>query len=206
MIFSIETIKLFFESFIKQYTYIGLFISMTLESASLPIPSEVIMPFAGILAEQGLLNGYIAFIISLFGSLTGVLIDYIIGYFIGKDIFYKHLKFFHITRKKLDLFDEWFNENGEFAVFIVRLIPIIRGLISFPAGFSKMDLKKFILYSFAGIFIWNLLLMMFGFYLLSENISKLTNIFIILSIFALILYIIYKVFITKVMNKKYRKI
>ncbi len=205
MVLSLEIARSFFETFIKEYKYLAIFVSMALESASLPIPSEVIMPFAGILAKEGMLNGVAAFIVSLLGSGTGVMIDYAIGYLIGKDVLYKHLKFFHVTKQSMDSFDEWFNSNGGFAVFVIRLIPVIRGLVSFPAGISRMDIKKFLSYSFAGIFIWNLALMLFGYYLLSENISNLTNIFILLGIFALFLYIIYKIFMNKVISGKKKK-
>ncbi|MCL4381113.1 MAG: DedA family protein [Candidatus Marsarchaeota archaeon] len=205
MILSIEMVKSFFEMFIKEYKYLAIFASMALESASLPIPSEVIMPFAGILAKEGMLNGVAAFIASLLGSSTGVMADYAIGYFIGKDVLYRHLKFFHVTKQGMDSFDEWFNSNGGFAVFIIRLIPVVRGLVSFPAGISRMSIRKFFSYSFAGIFIWNLALMLFGYYLLSEDISNLTNMFIVLGIFALFLYIIYKIFLNKVISSKKKK-
>ncbi len=207
MIISIQLIRIIIENFIKNYGGIAIFFSMLLESASLPIPSEVIMPFAGILVKEGILKNFIViFVFSVLGSLIGVLIDYYIAYFIEKDLVYKHLKWFHIKKETINTFNEWFNENGSFAVFFARLIPVVRGLISFPAGFSHMNLKKFVFYSFIGIFIWNLSLMLFGFYFLSQNIAHLYILLIIISLFMLLLYFIYRIFLIKIKNKPFNRI
>ena len=127
----------YINSLLSTYGYLGLFGMMALEGASLPIPSEVIVPIAGYLAAKGVFNFYIAALAILAGNMVGVVIDYVIGYFIGKDVVYKHLHLFHINKEKIDAFDSWFNRNGGFAVFVSRMIPVLRGLISFPAGFAS---------------------------------------------------------------------
>ena len=185
----------YINSLLSTYGYLGLFGMMALEGASLPIPSEVIAPIAGYLAAKGVFNFYIAALAILAGNMVGVVIDYVIGYFIGKDVVYKHLHLFHINKEKIDAFDSWFNRNGGFAVFVSRMIPVLRGLISFPAGFARMPFKKFFLYSLVGSAIWDILLMLFGYYLLSSN-----NLYIAMSavaLLALILYMIYRIAVKK---------
>ncbi len=183
---------------LSAYGYMGLFGLMALEGASLPIPSEVIAPIAGYLAAKGVFNFYIALLAILAGNMVGVVIDYAIGYFIGKDVVYKHLRLFHIKKEQIDAFDSWFNRNGGFAVFVSRMIPVLRGLISFPAGFARMPFKKFFIYSLIGSAIWDILLMLFGYYLLSSN-----NLYVAMSAVALLALIFYMIYRTAV--KRTRK-
>ncbi len=179
------------EQFIHAYGYLALFIAMALESSSLPVPSEVVMPLAGALSHSGFFNFWVAFIAALAGSVLGLTVDYYIGYFIGKDIVYKHVSKLHISKERLDSFDKWFERNGVAAVFITRLIPVLRTIMSFPAGFSRMDKKRFFAYSIAGAFVWNLVLMSFGFYI-STYASNAVIIMSALGAFALALYIVYR--------------
>ncbi len=174
---------------IHSYGYSALFVLMALEGSSLPIPSEVVVPLAGYLAAKGMLNAFVAFIAMFLGSVVGLAVDYYIGYFVGKDLVYKHLKFFHIKQHTLDRFDGWFAENGSFAVFITRFIPLVRTLISFPAGFAKMPQRKFFAYSMAGSFVWDAVLMVFGYYVLSVN----SAVIVLggIGVFVLALYLIY---------------
>ncbi len=179
------------EQFIHAYGYMALFIAMALESSSIPVPSEVVMPLSGLLAAKGIFSFPLAFIASLLGSLLGIAVDYYIGYYIGKDIVYKHLHRFRISKEKLDSFDKWFERNGVAAVFITRLIPVLRTLMSFPAGFTRMDKKQFFAYSIAGAFIWNLVLMLFGFYV-STYANNAVILMSALGVFALLLYVVYR--------------
>ena len=89
---------------IQSNGYLALVILMTLEGASLPIPSEIVIPAAGYFAAKGMLNLYIVFAAVLLGNTFGMAIDYAIGYYIGKDVVYKHLNFFHVSQKRLDSF------------------------------------------------------------------------------------------------------
>jgi membrane protein DedA with SNARE-associated domain len=188
-------------SFIASHTYLGVFALMALESASLPIPSEVVLPAIGYLAATGAVNFYLAFAAAVIGSMVGIAIDYYVAYFVGKDVVYRHLQSFHIKKSTLDAFDNWFARNGSFAVFISRLIPIVRGLISFPAGFAQMPQKKFYLYSFLGTAIWDITLMLFGYYALDT--ANITVMFVAVAAFGIVLYAIY-VYALKTIRKNGR--
>lgn len=176
-------------AFVKAYGYLAIFILMTLESSSLPVPSEVVLPLAGAFSASGILSFPIALVAAIIGSIVGSVIDYAIGYYIGKEVVYRHLRFFHIRKESLDSFDRWFEKNGIAAVFMTRLVPVVRTFINFPAGFARMQFKKFMAYSIAGMIIWDIVLMSFGFYLLSGR-NAATDMAAI-GIFAIALYLIY---------------
>lgn len=182
----------YIEALITSYGYLAIFMLMVLESASLPVPSEVVLPLSGYLAEKGFLNFYLALAAGMLGAIVGLAVDYAIGYYLGKDVIYKHLRLFHIKRESLERFDAWFDRNAIAAVFISRLIPEIRALMSFPAGFAEMPLKQFFSYSIAGALIWNIVLMLFGFYLLSAQSAVVVMASI--GVFAVLLYMIYAIF------------
>lgn len=187
-------------SIIESYGYASVVVLMALESASLPLPSEVILPTVGFLVEKGFMNFYIALIAALIGSFIGIMVDYYIGYYLGKDFIYKNLRLFHIKKETLDDFDLWFDKNGEIAVFFSRMIPVIRGLISFPAGFANMDKRKFITYSMVGSLIYDALLILFGMYALS--IGNIVELMAAISIFAVLLIAVYKLFMHYLVKKK----
>lgn len=177
-------------AFIKSYGYEAIFVLMALESSSLPVPSEVILPLVGLFASRHILSFYLALVVGLLGSILGALVDYAIGYIIGKDVIYKHLRLFHLKKESLDNFDKWFEKNGLAAVFLTRLVPIARTIINFPAGFAKMNLKEFLAYSIAGMVIWDVVLMAFGYYLLSS--SSAVVVLASVGVFAILLYVIYR--------------
>ncbi|MCL5114925.1 MAG: DedA family protein [Candidatus Marsarchaeota archaeon] len=179
-------------SLVTSYGYAAIFGLMLLEGSSLPVPSEVVMPLAGLFAHQHLLRFYPALIAGLLGSIGGLAIDYYIGYLLGKDVVYRHLRMFHISKESLDRFDAWFARNGSAAVFISRLVPVARTFMSFPAGFAKMNAKRFFTYSIAGTFIWDAVLMAYGYYLLSAK-SAVVVLFGIAA-FAVVVYLIYYLF------------
>jgi membrane protein DedA with SNARE-associated domain len=174
---------------ITAHGYLGILFLMMLESASVPIPSEIILPAIGALAASGTLNVWLSIVAAVIGSMIGILIDYYVAYYVGKDIVYRHLAWFHIKKSTLDSFDAWFAQNGSFAVFVSRLIPVVRGLISFPAGFAAMPKGKFLLYSLAGTVIWDVALVFFGYYAFATN--NVTLIFVAVAAFAIALYLIY---------------
>ena len=156
---------------IAEYGYLAVFALMLLENSSVPVPSEIILPLAGFFAakEPASFNFYIALVAALLGSLFGLAIDYFIGYYLGKDIVYRHLGLFHISKKTLDDFDSWFNKNAVPAILVTRLIPVVRTVMSFPAGFAKMPKRKFFSYSMLGSGIYDFILMLFGFEALPSN-------------------------------------
>ena len=175
---------------LSKYGYIALFGLMVLESASLPIPSEVVLPVAGLLAARGLagFNFYVALLVAVAAGIVGITIDYFIAYFVSKDVVYKHLQLFHIKRETLDGFDSWFNRNGVFAVFSMPMVPVLRGLVSFPAGFAAMPKKQFYAYSILGSLIWDVVLMSLGYYALQGSV---TEIIAVIAIMGVALYALY---------------
>ncbi|MEM3791145.1 MAG: DedA family protein [Candidatus Micrarchaeaceae archaeon] len=174
---------------ISEYGYLSIFLLMVLESASLPIPSEILLPSVGFFSKEGILNPFLALLSVQAGSMVGVAIDYYIGMLIGKEIVVKHAARFGIKRERIEEVDEWFGRNGTLAVFIARMLPIVRGLISFPAGFAKMDQKKFYTFSFLGTLIWDSLLISFGYYFISYSPTKLVEAISLLAIVISIIYI-----------------
>lgn len=187
-------------SFIASYGYLALFLLVLLEAASLPIgPNEIVLPLAGYLAATGKMDFAYAFAIIILGQTIGMAINYYIAYFLEKDVVYKHLSLFHVKRKTLEDFDVWFAKNGSFTVFITRLLPVVRGLINFPAGFAKMELKRFFFYSIVGSVIWDISLMAFGYYALA--VGNATILIFAIAVFGIALYVVYKVAIGKIRNK-----
>ncbi|MCL5430064.1 MAG: DedA family protein [Candidatus Marsarchaeota archaeon] len=192
-------------SLIASQGYLALFVLMVLEGSSLPIPSEIVIPLAGYFSSPAanyLLSFPVAFLVILAGGTFGLAIDYYIGYFLGKDVVYKHMQSFHVKKESIDAFDAWFTRNGKFAVFITRFIPELRALMSFPAGFAKMDLKPFFIYSIAGTVIWDIMLMLFGYFLGVEVISAHYDIIIgAVAVFIAVLYFAYRIAMKKMRKK-----
>jgi membrane protein DedA with SNARE-associated domain len=143
---------------ISSIGYFGVGGLMAIESANIPLPSEVIMPFAGFLVAQGQLNLFLVALAGAFGCLVGSLLSYGIGLWGGRPLIEKWGKYILISHHDLDSADRWFKRFGDEAIFIARILPVIRTFISFPAGIAKMNLKKFSLYTFVGSFIWCLAL------------------------------------------------
>ncbi len=153
-------------STIQSWGYTGVFVLMFLESSSLPIPSEVILPFAGYLASMGQLNMWVALLLATVAGLAGSLIDYYIG-LKGVESLTKHkvLGRMLLSTSQLEVAEKWFTKNGALTVFVSRLIPGFRTTFSFPAGATRMPLVKFIIYTTAGCLLWNLVLIYLGWFL-----------------------------------------
>ncbi|MDP3765531.1 MAG: DedA family protein [Nanoarchaeota archaeon] len=143
--------------------YIGLFFLMALESMIAPVPSEVVMPFAGYLVLQGRFDFWIAVLISGLGSITGSLVSYYIGVYGGRPFILKFGKYILLEEEHLIWTERWFKRQGEKTIFISRFIPVVRHLISIPAGIAKMPVHKFAVYTFVGATIWNFILLYAGF-------------------------------------------
>jgi membrane protein DedA with SNARE-associated domain len=135
--------------------YPGLFLLMFVESCGILMPSEVIMPFSGFLVADGGMNFWMVSLIGALGNLGGSLLAYWIGAKGGRPLIKKYGKYILISKHDLDIADRWFVKYGEWAAFFGRVLPVVRTFISFPAGISKMDIKKFSLYTFIGAFIWS---------------------------------------------------
>lgn len=136
-----------------------IFILMTLESASLPIPSEVVLPLSGFLIAQGKMGLLPVLFASIAGSLIGSLADYYIGYLIGIEAIYKKS---WISAKSLMAATSWFNRYGVWAVVFSRMLAGARTLISFPAGVFKMEIKRFLFFTLLGSALWSWLLIYIG--------------------------------------------
>jgi membrane protein DedA with SNARE-associated domain len=187
-------------AWVNAYGYAAVFVLMMMESATLPVPSEVILPLAGLLASKGALNIYLVIAVATVASMIGSVVDYAIGYYLGKEVVYKHLRLFHVKKRTLDNFDAWFAKNGVAAVFFTRFIPVLRTVINFPAGFAKMDLKRFLGYTFVGVLVWDVVLVTFGFYALAAK--RASVILAAIGVFAIVLYVIYRVAVSRLGRKK----
>lgn len=144
--------------------YLGVFVLMAMESALLPIPSEVVMPFAGYLVSQGKFDLWYITIISTVANLVGSVITYFIGLYLGRSFVLKYGKYILLREKHLIHVENWFKTHGDKAIFFGRLLPGIRTVISLPAGVGKMNFKKFFAYTFIGSAPWNFALTYSGFW------------------------------------------
>lgn len=153
-------------STISSWGYIGVFALMLIEATSIPIPSEVVLPFAGYLVSAGHLDFIETVIVATIAAVAGSLVDYYIG-LKGVDILtkYKLLGRVILSNNQIEVAAHWFNKYGSIMVFLGRLVPAFRTLISIPAGCVKMPLTKFIAYTTVGCIIWNSLLVYVGYYL-----------------------------------------
>ena len=142
--------------------YIGIFALMMAESALIPIPSEIIMPFSGYLVSIGKFNPVFVIIAGSIGNLVGSLIAYIIGIKLGREIILKYGKYVLLKKSHLDWTESFFKKYGNKSTFVSRLLPAIRTYISLPAGIAKMNLKKFSIYTFVGSIIWSAMLTYVG--------------------------------------------
>lgn len=176
----LETLAHYIIQFIEATGYIGIFILMTLESALVPIPSEITMPFSGFLASSGILSVWPIIIVGTVANLVGSLIAYYIGYILEETVLIKLIKkygkFILVSEHDYNRANKWFEKYGDKIIFISRLLPGIRTVISLPAGMFEMDIKKFIFYTTIGCFIWSILLTYTGYYL-GENWQSLEGIY-----------------------------
>ena len=150
----IDIVVAFVIGTISSVGYWGVFILMTLESACIPIPSEIIMPFSGFLVSLGKLDIIWVTLTAAFGNLIGAVITYTIGYYGGRPFVLKYGKYFFIKEKEVHHAEKFFQRWGDFAVFLARNLPIVRTFISLPAGVAEMNFPKFALFSFIGSIPW----------------------------------------------------
>jgi len=142
--------------------YGGIVLLMAIESACIPLPSEIIMPFSGYLVSTGELNLWGVAIAGAVGCVVGSLVAYWVGMYGGRPFIEKYGRYILLSRHDLDLADRWFAKYGEVIVFVSRLLPAIRTFIAFPAGVARMKLTRFVIYTFAGSLPWCLALAYVG--------------------------------------------
>jgi membrane protein DedA with SNARE-associated domain len=156
----------------------GVVALMAIESACIPFPSEIIMPLAGwmLIKEQGLPVTYVlaAGAWGGLGNTIGSVIAYYVGMWAGRPLLNKYGRYILISQRDLEISDRWFARSGSWTVFVSRLLPVVRTYISLPAGIARMNIYKFIVYTFAGAFIWSTGLA-YGGYLMGEHWEQLRN-------------------------------
>jgi membrane protein DedA with SNARE-associated domain len=142
--------------------YPGIVLLMAIESSVLPLPSELVMPPAGYLAAKGQMTGWIAILAGTLGSLLGALVNYGLAVFVGEPVLRRYGKYVLVSERSLDRTEAFFRRHGEISTFVGRLLPVIRHLISIPAGMSRMALGRFALFTSLGAGIWCFILTYLG--------------------------------------------
>jgi membrane protein DedA with SNARE-associated domain len=150
---------------IETLGYPSVFALMAMESMVFPIPSEAVMPFAGFLIEQKVFTFWAVALVSTLGSICGSLISYYIGFYFGMPFVKKFGKYALLDIKELEITENFFKKRGEITILICRFIPVVRHLISIPAGTGKMNILKFSIFTIIGAGIWNFFLTYVGFVL-----------------------------------------
>src|SRR5437667_8746049 len=150
----IEILSAFIVATISTLGYSGIVLLMAIESACIPLPSEIIMPFSGYLVSTGQLNLWAVAVAGAVGCVLGSLVAYWVGMYGGRPFIEKYGRYVLLSRHDLDIADRWFARYGEVIVFVSRMLPAIRTFIAFPAGVARMNLTRFVIYTFAGPFPW----------------------------------------------------
>ncbi len=140
---------------ISRLGYGGVVLLMAIESACIPLPSEIIMPFSGYLVSTGEMNLWLVGLAGAVGCVLGSIVAYYAGAWGGRPFIEKYGKYILISHHDLDLADRWFQRHGDITIFVGRLLPVIRTFIAFPAGVARMNLWRFNLYTFVGSYIWS---------------------------------------------------
>ncbi len=149
--------------------YPGVFLLMAMESSVIPIPSELVVPPAGFLAQKGEMNMVVVILLGTLGSLVGAYANYFAAHYLGRPLLLRYGKYVLITEEKFAKVERYFRDHGEISTFIGRLIPVVRHLISLPAGLAGMHHAKFALYTTLGAGIWVTVLAFIGYFIGAEE-------------------------------------
>ncbi len=158
-----------FDWYMANLNYFTIFLLMTIESSFIPFPSEIVVPFAAWKAAEGTLTMWGVLLSSTAGAMTGAIINYYLAMWIGRPLFHRiaDTKWAHmllITREGVEKAESYFVRHGKASTFIGRLVPAIRQLISLPAGLARMKMGPFLLFTFLGAAIWNIILALVGYF------------------------------------------
>ncbi|MBA4454706.1 MAG: DedA family protein [Nitrosopumilaceae archaeon] len=162
-----DSIVLWMSEFLGGHLYEGVFLAALLETIIPPIPTLAVFPTAGFLASQ---EGFSIFavipmiILGALGATIGTTGIYLIALKLGRTILLRYLRFVKVNEKKLERVEIWFEKYGDKAVFLGRMVPVMREMISVPAGLLKMKIIKFVLYTFSGSLIWSAGTILAGYY------------------------------------------
>jgi len=195
-----ELFQTLFDWYMANLNYFTIALLMAIESTFIPLPSEIVVPFAAYKAAQGDLNVFLVVLFGTIGALSGSLINYTLSYYLGRPIVYAFAesrvgKIFLLSKEKVQHAETYFIKNGRTSTFIGRLVPGIRHLISIPAGLAKMSLRDFMLYTFVGAGIWNIILAIIGYYLyeIRDQIFPYLEYILYLLGFVFVVYLIYTI-------------
>ncbi len=134
--------------------YLGIGLLMAIESACIPLPSEIIMPFAGYLVSTGRFSLHGAALAGALGCIAGSIPAYYLGQYGGRPLIERYGKYVLLSHRELDLADRLFARHGQWVVLAARMLPVVRTFIAFPAGVSRMPMGKFVVYTFVGSYPW----------------------------------------------------
>lgn len=199
----------FIIEFMNSFGYFGVFLLIAIENIFPPIPSEVILLFGGFMTTYTKLNIIFMIISSTLGSLIGAIVLYYIGKIFNKERLKKIIsgkigKILRLKNSDIDKADKWFDTKGNKTVFFCRFIPIVRSLISIPAGMSEMPIIKFLTYTIFGSLIWNTVIIITG-KMVGNNWTKILTIFDTYSHIVLITFIILFIILITIFYKKRKK-
>lgn len=205
-----EFLATYITAFIHQTWYITVFLGMMMESMIFPVPSEAIMPFAGFLIAMKQFSLRWVILISTAGSIVGSLISYAIWYYGGKPFIRKFGKYFLLDQEELEGTEHFFKKRWSITILISRFIPVVRHLISLPAGMGKMNLTKFIVYTLVGAGLRNTFLALVGKYLkenreLVMKYSKIVDVVVLVILVGIVARFVYRQ-VSKRMKRKNLKI
>ncbi len=151
-----------FLQFIDSWGYYAVAILMGMENACIPIPSELILGFAGYMIYAGRMTFLGATVAGMVGGMAGSIFAYAVGHYGGRPFVDKYGKYFFVKSSHVDIAQNWFDKYGVKAVFFSRMLPVVRTFISLPAGFAHVDMKKFLFYTFVGSLPWTALILAIG--------------------------------------------
>lgn len=186
-----EAVASFATHLIGKLGYISVYLLMTMESMVLPVPSEAVMPFAGFAIAEGRFSFFMVIAMATLGSITGSVLSYLIGAYGGYPVVKKYGKYLLLDEKDLENTDRFFNRYGSITILVSRFIPVVRHLISIPAGIARMKFVPFLLFTIIGATAWNSFLAWVGF-ILRQNwgevmkYSRIIDIVVVLLIVALV--------------------
>lgn len=149
-------------STISAMGYGGIVLLMAIESACIPLPSEIIMPFAGYLVSRGEMNLWYVALAGAVGNVLGSIVAYYAGLWGGRRLIERYGRYVLVSHHDLDIADRWFERHGEISILIARMLPVVRTFIAFPAGIARMNLARFSAFTFVGSFGWSLMLAWIG--------------------------------------------